>query len=283
MKQLVLLAVMLALALSSVGTRADYLADYLGAAPRAGDGWSYSVIADGLDSVDNVAVGQAGEIYVSSEVGAAKGAVLQLTDGAPLVLLDDVTRPDGLALGPGVLFVTEETDNGRVLEVRLDDRSHRVVTVLDYPEGIERMANGSLVVAEDLRPGRVVRVAANGEIETLRPDLDRPEGVSIDRDNAIVVAETGSGRVLRIADGALTVIVEGLNEPDQVFCAPDGAIWISEDARPGRLLRYRDGTLEEVASGLLAPQGITYDAAHDRYLVAEQGRGRLLAFVRKTR
>ncbi|MDX1422906.1 MAG: hypothetical protein R3322_07190, partial [Kiloniellales bacterium] len=123
MKQLVLLAVMLALALSSVGTRADYLADYLGAAPRAGDGWSYSVIADGLDSVDNVAVGQAGEIYVSSEVGAAKGAVLQLTDGAPLVLLDDVTRPDGLALGPGVLFVTEETDNGRVLELRLDDRS----------------------------------------------------------------------------------------------------------------------------------------------------------------
>jgi sugar lactone lactonase YvrE len=250
-------------------------------APRVAEGWRYFVIAKDIELIDNVVVGQSGEIFVSSEVKGSGGVVLQLTDGNPLVLLGHLSRPDGLAIGPGVLFITEEVGNGRVIQLNLDDRSHRIVTALDRPEGIEWMPNGTLVVAEDRQDGRIVRVTENGEVQPVFQHLNRPEGLTIDSDGSIVVAETGSGRILRITDGSLKVIVGGLNSPDQVFRAPDGAIWISEDATPGRLLRYRDGELEEVASGLSAPQGIAYDAANDRYLVAEQGRSRLLAFARE--
>jgi sugar lactone lactonase YvrE len=71
--------------------------------------------------------------------------------------------------------------------------------------------------------------------------------------------------------------VTGLDHPDQVEVAPDGSVWVTEDATPGRLLRYADGELTVIAQGLWAPQGIAF--REGEILVAEQGRNRILRFT----
>jgi glucose/arabinose dehydrogenase len=56
------------------------------------------------------------------------------------------------------------------------------------------------------------------------------------------------------------VLVDDLDEPDQVEIAPDGALWITEDVSDGRLLRLKDGALEVVLSGLRNPRGMAFGA-----------------------
>jgi sugar lactone lactonase YvrE len=247
--------------------------------PRAGPGWHHEVVETGLRQVDNVVVLDTGEIIVSLEESEGQGAIVALSKGSRRVLLDGLSRADGLALGDGGLFIAEEVRDGRIIRLDLEDLSHQVLAILNRPEGIEWQPDGSLLVAEDRADGRILQITGSGDVLPVHEGLERPEGLTIAPDGGIIVAETGTGRVLRIRDGSAEAILTGLDNPDQVFLAPDGALWITEDATPGRLLRYRDGQLETVLDGLAAPQGIAYDPVGDRFLVAEQGRNRLLAVV----
>jgi sugar lactone lactonase YvrE len=108
--------------------------------------------------------------------------------------------------------------------------------------------------------------------------LNRPEGIAVAKDGTIYVAETATGRVLAYKSGDVRTVVNDLEEPDQVELAPDGALWITEDTKSGRLMRYKDGSLAVVLSGLRNPQGIAF-LNHGTVLVAEQGRGRILAVM----
>ncbi len=247
--------------------------------PRPAAGWSLEVFESGLPRVDNIAVGAAGELYVSLEV-KREGSVLRLSGGERRVLAAGLDRPDGLALGTGVLYVTEEVDDGRVIEIDLGDLSQTVVATLDQPEGIDLLPDGRLAVTEDIKPGRLLGVSLTGEIEVLLTGLLFPEGLAVSPEGAIYFAEEGAGTVSMFQDGRTRVVVGGLNRPDQIALAPDGALWISEDAKPGRLLRHHAGSLETIVEDLQAPQGIAFGPLGEVY-VSEQGRDRILVLRRQ--
>lgn len=238
----------------------------------------YRVIQKRLPRVDNLALAPDGTLYATLEGSFGEGYVVRIAEGRVIPLLRDLNRPDGLLLHGDRLYVTEEVENGRVLEYDLAGGTGRTWTVLRKPEGIDRLPDGSLVVSEDMPDGRVLVLDPVGAMRTLAEPLNRPEGLAVGRDGAVYVAETATGRVLRVApDGGISVVVSGLVEPDQVEMGPDGALWISEDARPGRILRFVDGVLTVFASGLDAPQGMAFGPDGTVY-VAEQERGRILAF-----
>ena len=247
--------------------------------PRPAAGWTLEVFETDLPEVDNIAVGPAGELYVSLEV-RREGSVLRLSGGERRVLADGVDRADGLALGAGVLYVTEEVEDGRIIEIDLGNLSQTVITTLRNPEGIDLLPDGRLAVTEDTNPGRLLRVSLSGEIEVLLTDLFLPEGLAVSPEGAIYFVEEGAGTLSVFKDGRTRVVVGGMNNPDQITFAPDGALWISEDARPGRLLRHHAGSLETIAEDLHAPQGIAFGAAGEVY-VSEQGRDRILVLRRK--
>ena len=94
--------------------------------------------------------------------------------------------------------------------------------------------------------------------------------------------ETRTGRIITITGDEVKTVVGGLDHPDQIEFAPDGALWISEDAKPGRLLRYSSGHLELIMAGLMAPQGIAFGRNGEVY-VAEQKRNRILVLRRTAR
>lgn len=247
--------------------------------PRPAAGWSLEVFETDLPRVDNIAVGPAGELYLSLEL-RREGSVIRLSSGQRRVLADGLDRPDGLALGAGVLYVTEEVDDGRVIEIDLSDLSQTVIATLKQPEGIDFLPDGHLAVTEDIVPGRLLRISLSGDIEVLLTGLVLAEGLAVSPEGAIYFAEEGAGTVSMFKDGRTRVVVGGLNKPDQIALAPDGALWISEDARPGRLLRHHAGSLETIAEDLQSPQGIAFGPQGEVY-VSEQGRDRILVLRRQ--
>lgn len=253
------------------------LSDELGPDPTASAGWAYQVFMRNLYKVDNILIGEQGEIYATIE-SQSQGRIVRLSNGERFTVAAGLHRPDGLAMRWPYLYVTEEVDQGRVIQIDLRDFSRNVLANLDSPEGIDVLPDGGLIVAED-RGGRIVTLARNGKIEVLVRGLRRPEGLAISPSGTVYIAETKTGRILAMTDEGLETVLAGLTNPDQVEVASDSALWITEDAKPGRLLRYFAGRLEVVMSGLMAPQGIAFGRNGDVY-VAEQGRNRILVLSR---
>ena len=242
------------------------------------------VLADGLPAVDNLAIGDDGVLYATLELKAPNGRVVRITqtdDGVRVeTILDGLNRPDGLLFSNGSLFITEEVKKGRVIGLDLTTGKVTLIANLANPEGIDRLPDGSLIASEDIPDGRVVQISPTGKITTLAAGLNRPEGLAVDGAGNIFVAETGTGRILKIADGKTSVAFSGLKEPDQVEVGPYGAVWVTEDATPGRLLKGFLGRLYPVLQNLSAPQGIAFSLGHGhcgpKIYIAEQGQSRIL-------
>jgi sugar lactone lactonase YvrE len=240
-----------------------------------GPGWRFEVIQPKLPGVDSLAVGVDGSIYATRERGAGRGQVVRIRKGRAEPLLNGLNFPDGLRLHGNLMYVTEETADGRVLEFDLVTRRRREIARLYYPEGIAILPGGDLAVAEDNVNGRIVHLNAHGVVDVVTTGLNRPEGLVAGADGTLFFCETATGRVIAWRDGDMKVLLDDLEDPDQIALGPDGALWITEDARPGRLLRYQDGKAEVILSGLWAPQGIAPTGPRSA-LIAEKGRGRIL-------
>lgn len=251
-------------------------------AATAGNGWAFRVVARDLPGIDNLVLAGDGSLYATQELRFGDGKVIRVDGGEVATVVSGLSRPDGLLLREQKLFITEETASGRLLEYDLPEKKLRTLAVLNNPEGVDISPDGDLVVSEDTMKGRLLLVRRDGgsPAKVILDELKRPEGLVVRTDGTIVFAETATGRVLSYRNGEVNVVVGDLTAPDQVELAPDGALWITEDAKPGRLLRFMDGAVETVMAGLLAPQGIAFDPNGTVY-VAEQGRHRILAIRRQ--
>lgn len=244
------------------------------AAVEVAKGWRMHVLAKNIAGVDTLVFGSDGELYATRELGQGFGEVVRIRKGVAESVAGKLNRPDGLIAHGKFLYVTEEVAEGGVVELDIKNGTRRIIGTLRNPEGIGWL-RGALVVAEDAMNGRIVRMHLDGRIDILIGGLNRPEGLCVAKNGTIYFAETATGRVLAYRRGEVNTVVEDLDEPDQVNLAPDGALWVTEDANPGRLLRLKNGKIEVVLSGLVFAQGIAF-RANGQVLMAEQGRGRIL-------
>jgi len=242
------------------------------------DGWTFKVFADGILRVDNLVFDKRGVLYASQEI-PLRGKVVSIQNGKINPLITGLNISDALAINGNSLYVVEEVSDGRVIEFNLESREQRVITRLNRPEGIDVVPSGKLILVEDDSRGRLVRVSLSGEIEVLAKNLNRPEGVCFAQDGKIFLIETATGRVLTFSEDSVFVLIENLNNPDQIECGPDDALWITEDACPVKLYRYKDGKLNVFAEGLCSPQGIAFDKNGAVY-VSEHGKNRIIQFTK---
>ncbi len=233
-----------------------------------------------LDRVDNLALTAAGVLYATLEKVRVGSVVRVTSDGKVKTLVKRLNRPDGLLLANNRLYITEEIKNGRIIEFDLKANSQRTLAYMRYPEGIARYADGTLLIAEDIVGGNIITLATDGTQKILVKNLNRPEGLCLDDAGALFIAETGTGRVLKYFQNNLSVVVAGITEPDQLVCAKDGSLWISEDANPGRVFRYAHKKLYIVAENLKSPQGMVIDKDNVVY-IAEQSGDRILKLTLK--
>lgn len=243
--------------------------------PVAGANWKLEVVQTNLPAVDNLALHPDGTLYATQELSRGRGQVVRIRRGRVDTLIRGLNSPDGLRLRGDVLYITEETVDGRVLEYDLKTRKQRDIARLHNPEGIGFLPDGELVVTEDTMNGRIMRLNAHGVVEVVTGGLSRPEGIVVRPDGTLVFCETVTGRVIAWRDGEMDVLMHDLDEPDQIALGADGEIWVTEDTRAGRLIRYENDLAEIVVSGLASPQGIVSVGPRE-VLLAEQGRGRIL-------
>lgn len=246
----------------------------------AADGWEYRVFARGIPMVSALELDNQGGLYASQELPNGHGKILQLKPGGEIsTVLTDLSKPDGLAMFRGSLVVGQE---GGVLPMLLVQGDQ--VKALFEGDSIEGVAtDGSILYAiEDKPQGRLLSYAPDTQqLSVIRDGLDEGEGVTVCPDGRLFYTEKGKGWVKQWQpEGQDRIVAEDLKAPGFVQCTP-GGLWITEDVTHGARLLWlgADGQLTTVLTHLRAAQTII-DLGSGHYLLAEQGRNRILEVFR---
>ncbi|MDR0578966.1 MAG: hypothetical protein LBI87_15910 [Candidatus Accumulibacter sp.] len=245
-------------------------------------GWSFRVYRDGIPMVSALAVDAQKNLYVSQEHRQGKGVIFQLTpDGGRRDILTRLSKPDGMALYEGGIIASQEA--GQTPMLRWREGRTETLPGGDNIEGIA-IAGRKLFAVEDVkREGRLLEYdLEKKETRVLREGLEEPEGVAVCPDGGLYFTEKKDNAIKRYTPGPIDdVIVSGLRVPAFLMCDDEG-LWITEDAthRARLLLRDASGEIRTILSHLRSPQTII-SIAPDRFLIAEQGRGRILELIRQ--
>ncbi|WP_439861743.1 hypothetical protein [Pseudomonas sp. MBLB4136] len=243
-------------------------------------GWGYQVFHRDIPRVSALVRDAQGTLFISQEFDDGKGTILRRdADGRLSTLLGGLSKPDGLALlGDGVAVSQE---GGRLPVLLLQGEQARPLFESDSVEGVT--SDGRYLYAiEDRRQGRLLRYdPLNGELLTLRDGLDEGEAVAACADGRLFYTEKKRGWVKQWqASGADVLVQADLQDPGFLLCSADG-LWITEDATHMARLLLLDpaGQLQVVLDHLRSAQSIIA-LAPGRYLLAEQGRNRILQLDR---
>ena len=243
--------------------------------------WQYTEIASDLTNISAVQTDAKGHIYALLEEKTGQGELLLLHDGIHTQVLGGLDKPDGMIVDGDDLIISEEAGKGRLIRFTPSNQQVVNLAILQSAEGIAVESDGDFLVVEDRNPGSLLSVSKNGSVTTLLAGLNKAEGVCTSISGRIYIAEKATGRILLLDNGKKSILINGLHKPGVVICGLADELWITEDkTNSGRLMHYSNNRLKTIARHLHNPQGISFDAG-GRLLLAEQGRGRILAFTRK--
>lgn len=246
----------------------------------ASKGWGYQVFHADIPRVSALVRDAQGALFISQEFSDGKGTILKrATDGSLKTMLSGLSKPDGLALYDGGVAVGQEGGTFPVLLLR-GDRTESLFGADDV-EGLA--SDGHFLYAiEDKKLGRLLRFdPVSGEVVTLRDGLDEGEAITACADGRLFYTEKAKGWVKQWqATGEDTLVQAGLNAPGFLLCSADG-LWITEDATHMARVLLLDpaGHLQVILNHMRAVQTIVA-STDGSYLVAEQGRDRILELTR---
>ena len=127
----------------------------------------------------------------------------------------------------------------------------------------------------------VFRRAQTAKPRVAGDDLEEGEGVAVCPDGGLFYSEKKKGWIKRYRPGQNDdIVVRGLHDPSFLMCDGEG-LWITEDLTHGARLYLLDafGNMQTILTRLRSPQTII-PVAPSRFLLAEQGRGRILELTR---
>lgn len=244
---------------------------------QSADGWSYDVLHRDVQKAASLVPLPDGGLLVSQELKNDKGNILHIAaDGKRRVMIDGLSKPDGMIAAQGGWVFSQETPN-RPVQLLKDGK----VTDLFMGNSVQGLWNDGdyLYAIEDSgENGRLLRYRwSDGELTVLREHLRETESITRCTDGQLLYTEKKQGVIHRLSDdGKDPVLLAGLNQPTFLMCDQRG-LWISEDAthRARLLLWDGKGQPRTILSFLKAPQSIVPDGKGG-YLLAEGGRDRVL-------
>ncbi|MBC9250719.1 hypothetical protein A9179_10570 [Pseudomonas alcaligenes] len=248
----------------------------------AANGWTSSVYLDGIERASALLYDDNGGLYVSQEIQDSQGRILQLyANGQTRRVIEGLSKPDGMAgYRDGVVYSQEQ---GEHPVIWMNEQGSRELFTADSVEGLA--SDGRYLYAvEDLHGiGRLLRYDFESDsVTTLRSGLDEAESIANCPDGRFFYTEKTLGHIRQlIGNGSDPVVLDGLHEPGFLLCNKEG-LWITEDAtHMARVLLWQGADrLITVLSHLRSPQTIV-EVAPGHYLLAEQGRNRILQLSRQ--
>ncbi|MCO6058834.1 hypothetical protein NG726_19420 [Pseudomonas sp. MOB-449] len=245
-------------------------------------GWNYRIYLDAIERVSALVPDGQGGLYVSQEIQDGKGRLLRTTPNArDGVVESGLSKPDGMVRYRGGVAFSQEQGEHPVFW--MNDQGTRQLFTADSVEGLTTDGH-YLYAVEDLHGnGRLLRYDPESDsVTTLRSGLDEAEGIASCPDGRLFYTEKARGHVRQLLpDGQDSIVLDDLREPGFLLCNREG-LWITEDAThlARVLLLNNQGSLSTVLSHLRSPQTIV-EVSPGRYLVAEQGRNRVLELKRR--
>ncbi|MFR0692915.1 hypothetical protein ACLUTX_26225 [Enterobacterales bacterium AE_CKDN230030158-1A_HGKHYDSX7] len=244
---------------------------------QATGGWSYQVVHRDVQKAASLVPLPDGGLLVSQELKNDKGNILHIAaDGQRRVMIDSLSKPDGMIAARGGWVFSQETE-GRPVQWLKDGK----VSDLFMGNAVQGLWNDGdyLYAIEDRRDdGRLLRYRwSDGELTVLRDRLQETESITRCTDGKLLYTEKKQGVIHQFSeDGQDPVLLSGLNQPTFLMCDERG-LWISEDSTHRARLLLWDGKGEPrtILSFLKAPQSIVPDGKGG-YLLAEGGRNRVL-------
>jgi len=221
-------------------------------------------------------------VYATFETRLNDGQIVSLNNGTRTIIVPDLQKPDGLSTSLGRLIYTQEFGLAPVYE--LHEGVSTPLFNADGAEGVDSNSSGDVFIVEDRQDGRVLRYdRLTGLVAVLASGLDEAEGICAMDYGDVFFSEKSRGEVFRIREDVVELYLKGLNNPAYLHCdEATQSIWITEDRQNfGRLLHSSNpNDYSIVATGLKSPQSIAFNST-DSFLLAEQGRDRILLFERQ--
>ena len=170
----------------------------------------------------------------------------------------------------------------RFLKLRLFSATvERLATGMRWAEGPVWFGDGRYLLVSDIPNNRILRWdEASGAMSEFRKPANNANGNSRDCQGRLLTCEHLTRRVTRTEyDGSITVLADRfdgkrLNSPNDIVCARDGSIWVTdpsfgihgywegepaEQELPHAVYRIApDGQLQQVLTDLDAPNGLAY-------------------------
>lgn len=251
------------------------------------DGWRCSEVQGNLQRIVSLARMPDGSIVSTLSAKQRAGAPgmgrlirLDIHAGHHEVLAEGLYKPAGLLPWEDGIVLTQEYPDQPVLLWK--DGGLQSLMMLRKPESITVTPQGRWLIIEDSAGGRLLEVDPRDDFRqnVLFEGFVEGEGVCVGRDGRIFAVDRKRSDLLEYVDGEIRAIPAGLRGPGFLRCTAAG-VWITEDvSNNGRLWFYDYERFHLVASHLHAPQSVLEDG-DDAVLVAEQGRSRLLRFMRQ--
>jgi len=244
-------------------------------------GWRYEVLLNDIEKVSAIALDAEGGLLLSEELQSGEGRILRYSgDGSLEPVEAGLSKPDGMvSFHGGVVFSQEQGDEAVLW------RTPQRTVELFAGSNVEGLANDGryLYAIEDRHgDGRLLRYdPSNDTTVVLRTGLDQAEAITACPDGRLFYSEKSSGTVSQVhAEGHDNVVLTGLNQPGFLLCTNEG-LWITEDATHMArvLLLDPEGQLQVILDHMRSVQTIIASTPGN-YLVAEQGRDRILELTR---
>ena len=253
----------------------------MGLATAQSQEWHVTSAFDHLPEVSGIQI-DGDTVYVTYETRQHDGELVGLKGNSRFTMVTGLQKPDGLAISLNSLVYTQEFGLAPVIELTDGISTH--LFDANGAEEIDSTDDGDVYVVEDREQGRVLKFErSTRQVSILASGLEEAEGICAMETGDVYFTEKGKGEVYRIRQDTIELYLKGLSNPGYLYCDESTqSIWITEDRRNfGRLLRSRSAQdYSVIASGLKSPQSIAFHSA-DSFLLAEQGRDRILLFEKK--
>lgn len=212
-------------------------------------------------SLDNVAIGPDGLIYVSNMADNSIQSVNPTSRELKTILSGKLAAPGGLKLDGDTLYVADvfafRAVDTKTNAVRDISRAHS--SQLEYPVAVG--IGAKLIALTSWVSGSVQLVdrATQQDVEIVR-DLKSPiDAIPLD-DGTLLVLEYGTGSIIRLSGEKYktrATVAKDLTGPNQMILAKDGALYVTESS--GKLTRVdiSSGAKTTVAEELALPEGLT--------------------------
>lgn len=244
---------------------------------QSAGGWSYAVLHRDVEKAASLVPLPDGGLLVSQELKDDKGNILHIAaDGKRRVMIDGLSKPDGMIAAQGGWVFSQEND-GKPVQL-LKDGKVSTLFMGNSVQGLWNDGDDLYAIEDSHQNGRLLRYRwSDGQLTVLREHLQETESITRCTDGSLLYSEKEKGLVHRFTeDGKDPVLLAGLNKPTFLMCDERG-LWISEDSthRARLLLWNGQGEPRTILSFLKAPQSIVPDGKGG-YLLAEGGRDRVL-------